>query len=272
MAHGISEQDVFEAADKLLARGERPTIERVRNELGRGSPNTVNRLLDGWWTSLSARHAVKEASKLPPQFQSACERLYEKVVSVSKAQAEQALAVRQAQIDASERQLASREAELEAREAILSGPMDILRVDLSKSGQQLVDLSTRNGVLSKENEQLRERELAQEKMVGEAKAALSDLQASSKAELLRVRAQWEAQENRWLRQIDALREDLKLVRSDRAEERRATARQVSSLESLVAKLTKDLAASKKEANTAARPRNRKTTPVRAALGATRFNA
>ena len=75
MARGISEQDVFEAADKLLARGERPTIERVRNELGRGSPNTVNRLLDGWWSTLSARHAAKEASKLPHQFQSACERL-----------------------------------------------------------------------------------------------------------------------------------------------------------------------------------------------------
>ncbi len=55
MARGISEQDVFEAADKLLARGERPTIERVRMELGRGSPNTVNRLLDGWWGSAEIR-------------------------------------------------------------------------------------------------------------------------------------------------------------------------------------------------------------------------
>lgn len=48
MTRGISEQDVFAAADKLLSRGERPTIERVRLQLGRGSPNTVNRLLDGW--------------------------------------------------------------------------------------------------------------------------------------------------------------------------------------------------------------------------------
>lgn len=101
--------------------------------------------------------AAKESSKLPAQFQAACERMYEMVVSDSKSQAEQALAVRHAQVEVCERQIATREAELRTREAVLSGPMDMLHADLSKSGQHVVELSTRNGVLLKEIEQLRAR-------------------------------------------------------------------------------------------------------------------
>lgn len=41
MGVGVPETDVFAAADRVLARGERPTVERVRIELGRGSPARV---------------------------------------------------------------------------------------------------------------------------------------------------------------------------------------------------------------------------------------
>ncbi|MGF0238152.1 DNA-binding protein [Rhodococcus sp. IEGM1300] len=37
---------MFAAADAVLARGERPTVERVRLELGRGRPARVSSLLD----------------------------------------------------------------------------------------------------------------------------------------------------------------------------------------------------------------------------------
>ena len=55
MAVGVPENDVFAAADAVLARGERPTVERVRLELGRGSPARVGALLDQWWEQLAAR-------------------------------------------------------------------------------------------------------------------------------------------------------------------------------------------------------------------------
>lgn len=55
MARGITELDVHGAADALVARGERPTVERVRTHLGTGSPNTVTRLLETWWQSLGSR-------------------------------------------------------------------------------------------------------------------------------------------------------------------------------------------------------------------------
>jgi hypothetical protein len=55
MARGITEEDVWKACDALLLAGERPTIERVRQKIGRGSPNTVSPMLDAWFKGLGAR-------------------------------------------------------------------------------------------------------------------------------------------------------------------------------------------------------------------------
>jgi hypothetical protein len=52
---GIQRKDVFEAADSLVRGGIRPTIERVRVKMGRGSPNTVAPMLDDWFKELGPR-------------------------------------------------------------------------------------------------------------------------------------------------------------------------------------------------------------------------
>jgi hypothetical protein len=46
---------VERAADSLLRSGERPTIDKIRQKLGKGSPNTINPLLDAWWKRLGNR-------------------------------------------------------------------------------------------------------------------------------------------------------------------------------------------------------------------------
>jgi hypothetical protein len=53
---GIQEADVLTAADARLAEGKRPTIERVRLKIGRGSPNTVSPMLEKWF-ALAGRAA-----------------------------------------------------------------------------------------------------------------------------------------------------------------------------------------------------------------------
>lgn len=63
MANGVPETEVFKAADAVLARGERPTVERVRMELGRGSPARVGQLLEQWWEQLA--HRLKGHALLP---------------------------------------------------------------------------------------------------------------------------------------------------------------------------------------------------------------
>ncbi|KQU75975.1 hypothetical protein ASE08_25820 [Rhizobacter sp. Root16D2] len=66
MATGIQPKDVWAACDALLLAGERPTIERVRRQLGRGSPNTVSPLLDDWYRHLGGRLKDPGAFGVPP--------------------------------------------------------------------------------------------------------------------------------------------------------------------------------------------------------------
>lgn len=55
MTVGVPEHEVFAAADAVLVWGERPTVERVRLQLGRGSPARVGSLLAQWWSRLAER-------------------------------------------------------------------------------------------------------------------------------------------------------------------------------------------------------------------------
>ena len=57
LSRGVQEDDVWGAADLLLHEGLRPTIERVRQKIGRGSPNTVSPMLERWFASLGQRLA-----------------------------------------------------------------------------------------------------------------------------------------------------------------------------------------------------------------------
>lgn len=66
MARGITETDVWTASDALLLEGARPTIERVRQKIGRGSPNTVSPYLDTWFKSLGTRIKDPGAFSTPP--------------------------------------------------------------------------------------------------------------------------------------------------------------------------------------------------------------
>ncbi len=66
MARGITETDVFTACDALVLAGERPTIERVRQKIGRGSPNTVSPMLDAWFKGLGRRLQDPGAFTPPP--------------------------------------------------------------------------------------------------------------------------------------------------------------------------------------------------------------
>ncbi|SEI88981.1 DNA-binding protein [Frateuria terrea] len=63
MPRGITQDQVNTAADAILGAGENPTVEKVRTELGTGSPNTVTRMLDVWRSHLGER--LRQLSALP---------------------------------------------------------------------------------------------------------------------------------------------------------------------------------------------------------------
>ncbi|RUL65780.1 DNA-binding protein [Dyella dinghuensis] len=63
MPKGITQEQVNAAADALVAAGEKPTVEKIREALGTGSPNTVTRMLEVWRGTLAQR--LQEAMTLP---------------------------------------------------------------------------------------------------------------------------------------------------------------------------------------------------------------
>ncbi|EJM56584.1 methyl coenzyme M reductase, gamma subunit [Pseudomonas sp. GM49] len=104
MAVGVPETEVFAAADAVLARGERPTVERVRLELGRGSPARVGGLLDQWWARLAERLSGEtRLPALPGEVSQAFVAVWQQAIHLAQGVAEQALSD-QRQVLAAERE------------------------------------------------------------------------------------------------------------------------------------------------------------------------
>lgn len=116
MSRGITEQDVWNAADALLVEGARPTIERVRQKIGRGSPNTVSPHLDAWFSRLGARIADPQAFRAPePAAPEPVRALAEQLWQTAQALAHQAVEARA--LDAEARARAAEDARDAARSA-----------------------------------------------------------------------------------------------------------------------------------------------------------
>lgn len=96
MPRGITETDVWTACDALLVNGSRPTIERVRHHLGRGSPNTVGPHLDTWFKGLGARiqdpAAFASPSGVPDPVCAAASQLWEAARAEARRDIEQRVA------------------------------------------------------------------------------------------------------------------------------------------------------------------------------------
>ncbi len=119
---GIQEVDVFTAADALLAEGKRPTIERVRLKIGRGSPNTVSPMLERWFATLGERvvgvkpaagkPAGKDSDGMPTSVRNAARLLWE----TARREAEE---VQRAALESAQGDLRAREEALAAAQAAL---------------------------------------------------------------------------------------------------------------------------------------------------------
>jgi hypothetical protein len=121
---GVSAGDVERAADALLRAGDRPTIEKVREKLGTGSPNTINPLLDAWWKRLAARLDAGPAAlhRLPESVAHAAEALWMQALDEGRRRAGQeqrattrALAADKQTLEVRSHVLSLRESELESR-------------------------------------------------------------------------------------------------------------------------------------------------------------
>ncbi|WP_082036840.1 DNA-binding protein [Pseudomonas rhodesiae] len=120
MAVGVLENDVFAAADAVLARGERPTVERVRLHLGRGSPARVGGLLDQWWARLAERlNAATRLPTLPTEVAEAFVAVWQQSIYLAHGVAEQALTEQRQVMIAEHARVAAAE-ELAREDAVLA--------------------------------------------------------------------------------------------------------------------------------------------------------
>jgi hypothetical protein len=112
------------AADSLLRAGERPTIDKVRKRIGKGSPNTINPMLDAWWKTLSARLDSGPAAfhRLPETVAHVAEALWMQALEEAKRRAalEERDSARLAELDQQRLEVRShvltlREGELDSR-------------------------------------------------------------------------------------------------------------------------------------------------------------
>ena len=115
MPVGVPETEVFAAADRVLARGERPTVERVRAELGRGSPARIGQLLETWWDALTKRLAGEmRLPDLPPVVAEAFKAVWITATEHGTQLAQAAIADTAAQLAHDQSQLADERVRLQA--------------------------------------------------------------------------------------------------------------------------------------------------------------
>ena len=127
MSRGINQIDVWQACDTLLLAGARPTIERVRQTIGRGSPNTVSPYLDSWFKQLGTRiqdpnafTANSARSATPDPVTQAAQLLWEAAVEQSRVDFDQRLqdGLATAESSVAAERLRAELAQAEATEAI----------------------------------------------------------------------------------------------------------------------------------------------------------
>jgi hypothetical protein len=99
----LREEEVRQAADALLLEGGRPTVERVRARLGRGSPNTIALFLDRWWRDLGARLRDlpgQEVPSVPEPVANALLALWNQAIDQARTLLRESLAGQHAEVEA----------------------------------------------------------------------------------------------------------------------------------------------------------------------------
>lgn len=232
---GISEQDVWMAADALLMAGQRPTIERIRQQLGRGSPNTVSPYLDGWFAGLGARlqgganavAALPEGMTMPESVARAALDLWALALEEGRAALAEEAATRCAVLDAREAELAAEREALEQARAVLHeriASAETAAADARQARDEAQAQARRAEALLIDAQA---DAVASRQAVASAREATQALQdehaahrANWDAERAKLGERAEANERRLMLELDAARESIKSLQQERKQSER----------------------------------------------------
>ena len=200
-SRGIQYEDVAQAADALLQEGSRPTIERIRLRLGRGSPNTVSPMLEQWFGALGQRLGggalTSSENAVPAQVLQAAQALWAAASSAADENAAQEWSARQAEQDITAKELEITRAQLQARELALDERLQAMEAALAQREQELRDL--RNALNDAAQRSSADLAALQQQ--------LEQLQTQARDERSAIEARHVANERRWLEEVDRARQE-----------------------------------------------------------------
>ena len=223
-SRGITETDVWQAADALLLEGARPTIERVRQKVGRGSPNTVSPYLDTWFKKLGARIKDPMAFSAPPAIpdpvHQAALHFWDAALATARAQLVSELEAQRATLDDEQRAAtearaavaAERErlaAHAQAREEVAHA----LRAQLADSTRQLDDARSLSRSQADDLASARDAVTRLTTECRALRAQLDSQRAVHEKDRADIEARAAAHEKRWTMEVDRAREAAKAVQA-----------------------------------------------------------
>ncbi|MFJ3524248.1 DNA-binding protein [Pseudomonas sp. NPDC090203] len=217
MAVGVPENDVFAAADAVLARGERPTVERVRAELGRGSPARVAGLLDHWWARLAGRlRGETRLPELPTEVAQAFTAIWQQAAALAQEVVEQSLVQQHRVLEAERAELAALEERVRQEQARQLQQLAVTLAAQQSAERRLLDLQQLLDQHAHQVEDLtRQRQVLQEDRDA-ARSRIEELEQHQRAdrrEAEQVRKEQETYarglEERAHQEIDRAREETK---------------------------------------------------------------
>lgn len=236
MARGVSETEVFAAAEAVLAGGAKPTIERVRQHLGRGSPATVARLLEAWWDGLVQRFnatRVVGLPELPAPVAHAMQSLWEAALDGARATLDTECRRRSMELDERAAVLEAKESEFLAAGAALAARAQTAERALERITLLHAEAERRLAASTEERAALAQRLATAERQEVGLRAKRDAALASASAERARAEAREREMEAHWLREVDRARQaerrlekqlQLAQTRSQRVESQLAVAR------------------------------------------------
>lgn len=229
-SRGVQQHEVNAAADALIAQGVRPTIERVRAQIGRGSPNTVAPMLDIWFVGLAGRlglDAGLEEGGPPPQVRHLLGQIWAAAVDAGAQRAEAALSNQHSQIQADREALATARQELASQEAALAEKAAGIDQALALAKRQLdernVEMSQLRAELAAAQADLARARGSLAGVVQERDAdrhAFAEQQRAHASERQRIEERAAATERRLLEDVDRSRQDAKAARNAQADSQR----------------------------------------------------
>lgn len=236
---GVQLEDVWAAADALIEEGEKPTIEKVRFKMGRGSPNTVGPMLDAWFATLGDRLKKNQMSGtdlLPIRVQEAALKLWDAANEEAQSKAKNAYVFELEQLNLQKLELEAQRVELIQREILNKEKLSLLENHLAQAQQINIDFSARIQLLEKNitTEQLKNKQL---ELQNQELQNISTQQRQQYDENLnklqterqQLTEQFTNNEKRWLLELDRARQELQNSRKQALESDRVAQQEKQAL-------------------------------------------